>query len=108
MRSGSSGRCGSSGGRHTRLQRLGVLAGAARGIQLAEEERRAREGGVGVGAGESFVEELQLEGRRGRGDDGACSGMDGRGEGEVREESGVRERYGPCVVFERRVPVRTE
>ena len=64
MRSGSSGRCGSggsSGGRHTRLQRLGVFAGAARGVQLAEEQRRAREGGVGVGAGEGFVEELELE-----------------------------------------------
>ena len=74
MRSGSSGRCGSGGSSHTRLQRLGVLAGAARRIQFAEEERRAREGGVGVGAGEGFVEELELEGGRGRGDDGACNG----------------------------------
>ena len=84
-------------GRHARLQRLGVFAGAARGVQLAEEERRAREGGVGVGAGEGFVEELQLERGRGRRDDGACSGM-----------GGVRRRCGPCVVFERRVPTRTE
>ena len=89
MRSGSSGRWGSSGRRHTRLQRLGVFAGAARRVQLAEEQRRAREGGVGVGAGEGLVEELELERGRGRRDDGACSGMGG-----VRRRDSARCHFG--------------